>query len=545
MQNSALPKFHHGVLPIAAQICAIRKTEMTKRTTKITTALSLALIVFVGANCFAATTVQFNGVGSSGMFNLSALAGYSATGCGTNIWTQKSGASGIDSRRSDIPSQTGNVWIIWNSNVTTVCAYLSIDSVVGNILFFAQPVATLSISASEVGTNGNNLVPTLTDVPLPQAVYNALNNQAFNAAMTDIRSEDALFAVNRALAPWSNDPHCTGLGYTGDGLVGTPILSSQSTKSVTPVAFSISGGDPFNGAPVPAWTSIPIGAEPVVVFVNTQTGSAFASNSYNNVDRFVLANVLNGTLTRTRDITNVAGLASVGIKTFLREPTSGTYNTLEFTVPGSVEAGSCQELNVDPATDNPLNISYPTGGSRERTIGTGEMVSTVGKTENGLGYAFWSTGNFSGVLTTAKYLSVDGVDPLNYSWYQSNGAFPNCVAPCPGLIPFVNVLNGSYPAWTILRVSCYTTKGVCPKGVTNIVSAAQKNAKNVPDLVPVSSIQVFRSHFDRPGQIGATSNGNVGEPAESGGDVGGAVFTKNADNDFFTDTGFQFIELKQ
>jgi hypothetical protein len=521
---------------------------MTKRTTKITTALSLALIVFVGVNCFgAASVVQFNGAGSSGMFNLAALAGYSATGCGTNIWTQKSGASGVDSRNSQIPIQTGNIWIIWNSNVTTVCAYLSVDSVIGNVLFFAQPVATLSIPSSEIGSAGNDLIPTLTDVPLPQAVYNALNNQAFNAAMTDIRSEDALFAMNRVLAPWTNDSHCTGLGYTGNGLIGVPIVSSQSSASVTPVAFNISGNDPFTNAPIPAWTSLPIGGEPVVVFVNTQdtTSAGFGSANFNNVDRFVLSDVLNGTLTRTRDIANVPGLPVVGAHVFLREPTSGTYNTMEFNIPGSVEVGSCQELNVNPATDNPLNIGYASGGSRQRVIGTGQMVSTVGATEDSIGYAFWSTGNFAKVLTTTKYLSVDGVDPLNYSWYQNRGAFPNCVAPCPGLIPFVNVLNGSYPAWTILEVSCYTKNGVCPAGVTAIVKAAQANAKNVPDLVPVSSMQVFRSHYDRPEQLNPTSNGNPGETVESGGSVGGAVFTKNADEDFLADTGLQLIEIKQ
>src|SRR5262249_51385888 len=109
----------------------------------------------------------------------------------------------------------------------------------------------------------------------------------------------------------------------------------------------------------------------------------------------------------------------------------------------------------------------------------------------------------------------------------------------------VNILNGSYPAWTILRASCYTKSGACPAGVTKLVGLAQKQFTKVPDVLPVANLQVFRSHFSRPGQIGATSNGNAGEPAESGGDVGGAVFTKNADVDLFNDTGLQFINLKQ
>jgi len=518
---------------------------MTKRTTRIAMALSLAVMMSAGLSSFAATTVQLNAAGSSAMFNLAALASAQAAGCGTNIWTKKNGASGIDSRRGDIPAQTGNIWIVWNNQKTVVCSYLSVDSTVGNILFFAQPVATISIPSTEIGTSGDNLIPTLTDVPLDATVYAALNNKPFNAAMTDIRSEDALFAVNRALAPYTNDAHCTGLGYTGDGLVGTPIKSSQSSKQVVPVAFSISGTDPFNGAAIPSWTSLNVGAEPIVVFVNTLSGSDFASTNYTNVDRFVLSDLLNGTLTRTRDTANVAGLPSNGVHVFLREPLSGTYNTTEFNIPGSAEIGTCQELNVDPAVDNPLNQSYASGGSRQRVVGTGEMVSTVGSVANGLGYSFWSTGNFASVLTKAKYLAVDGSDPLNYSWFQSRGAFPNCVAPCPGLIPFTNILNGSYPAWTILRVTCYTTNGVCPTGVTKVVSAAQGQFNKVPDLVPVSLLQVFRSHFDRPGELAPASNGNAGEPAESGGDEGGAVFTKNADNDFHADTGLQLIGIKQ
>jgi len=516
---------------------------MIKRTTRTATIIAFVGIMFAGVNSFAASPVQFNGAGSSAMFNLAALAADRTAGCGTNIWTKKNGASGIDSRRSDIPAQTGNVWIIWNNSKTIVCAYLSVDSVVGNILFFAQPVATLSIPSSEVGANGDNLIPTLTDVPLDQTVYNALNNQPFNAAMTDIRPEDALFAVNRALAPYTNDPHCTGLGYTGDGLVGVPIVSSQSTKQATPVAFSINGTDPFNGAKIPGWTDLAVGGEPVVVFANTQSGSDFASTNFTNVDRFVLSDIVNGTLSRTRDIANVAGLASNGAHVFLREPTSGTYNTFEFNIPGSAEVGSCQELNVNPAVDNPLNqTNATTGGTRQRVIGTGEMVSTVGKTLNGLGYAFWSTGNFASVINQTKYLSVDGIDPLNYSWYQSNGHFPNCIAPCPGLIPFINLLNGSYPAWTILHVACYNP---CPAGVTGIVAAAQNEFNSVPDLLPVSRMQVFRSHYDRPEELAPASNGNTGEPAEAGGDVGGAVFTKNADVDHFNDTGLQFTNIKQ
>jgi ABC-type phosphate transport system substrate-binding protein len=522
---------------------------MTKRTTTTAAVLSLALLLFLGSNVFAASNpVSVNLTGSSAMFNLSALAGYSASGCGTNIWTQKSTSSapmgGVDQRPGGAPIQTGNIWIIWNNAETVICSYLTVDSAVGDEMFFAVPKFTISINSTWVGAPGLNLIPTLTDTTLPQAVYTALNNQPFNGAATDVRPEDALFEVDRVLAPL--DPvNYTGLGY-GPGPVGTPIESSFSSKSATAVAFALTGADPISGGTVPAWTTTPVGAEPVMVFVNTsETGTGhFGNAQFTNVDRWVLADVLNGTLTRTRDIANAAGLPAVGIPVILREPTSGTYTTLEFNVPRNVEINSTQELGVNPSAPggNPLNITYASGGSRRRAIGTGEMVSEIGSNSDAFGYAFWSTGNFAAVLTDTKYLSVDGVDPLNYSWYQSRGAFPNCVYPCKGLIPFVNILNGSYPIWSILRVA---TNLPIPSGISNLIKTVQSTASDgFPDIVPYSQMQMFRSHYNRPGQANATSNGHTGEPPEAGGDVGGAVFSIQSDLDFFADTGTQLLQLK-
>jgi len=521
---------------------------MTKQTTRMAAAFALAVFMFAG-NSFAAVNVAVNATGSSGMFNLAALGGFSANVCGTNIWTQKSSSSapieGVDQRPGGGPVQTGNIWVIWNTAKTTACVYLTVDSTVGNQMFFAVPKYTLSIASSLSGAAGANLIPTLTDVALDPTIFTAINNQPFNCAMTDVRPEDALFEENRVLG--ALDPiGYTGLGY-GPPPVGTPILSTFSTKSATPVLFALSGTDPISGGTVPAWTTRAVGAEPVVVFVNTQdtTSGGFGSTNFENISRFDLANVLNGTLTRTRDIANLPNLPSVGIQTILREPLSGTYTTMEFNVPRNQEINSSQELNVNPGATggNPLDIVYASGGTRKRAIGTGEMVSEVGKIQDAFGYAFWSTGNFAGVLTTTKYLSVDGVDPINYHWLLSRGVFPNCIYPCKGLIPFPNILNGSYPIWTILQVAANLP---FPQGVKALIANAQTQALNgFPDFVPVSSLQVFRSHFDRPEELTPASNGNPGEPAESGGSVGGAVFSVQSDLDNFTDTGLQLLGGKQ
>jgi len=547
-ESSALPQFHHGVLPTAAHICAKRNLPMTKRTKTIVTGMSLALLLFLGVNAFAANPLAAAITGSSAQFNLTALGGYATAACGTNIWTQKSSSTapiqGVDQRAGGGPVQPGNIWIIWNTSMTTICYYLTVDTIVGAQMFYAVPKYTLSVDPSWVNSAGANLIPTLVDVALPQAVYNVVNNTSFNAVALDVRPEDALFEEDRVLAPLDTVNY-TGLGY-GPGPVGTAIQSAFSSKSATPVAFAISGTDPISGGTIPPWTTINVGAEPIIFFVNTTdiNPGGFGTSQFSNIDRWTLTNVLNGTFTRTRDITNVKGLPSIGIQVILREPLSGTYTTTEFNIPRSAEINSTQDLNVNPGAPggNPLNVTYASGGSRRRVVGNGEMVSEVPSIEDAFGYAFWSTGNFAKALSTTKYLSVDGVDPLNYSWYQTSGTFPNCVYPCRGLIPFVNILNGGYPAWSILRIS---TNLPVPAGVSLLIRNEQTQAANgFPDFVPFSSMQMFRSHYDRPGQVGSTSNGNPGEPAESGGDVGGAVFPIQADEDFLADTGMQLIEHK-
>jgi len=529
---------------------------MTKRT--IAGALSLAVILVLSESSFAATSVVFNGVGSSAEFNAFALAAESGTApvCGTNSWSQKSSSSqpigGIDSRSSSIPEATGNVWIVWNNSQTTVCAYLSIDSIVGNQLFFARTAtggaaATLSINSAWVGTTGANLVPTMTDTTLPQAIYNAITGKAFNCAMSDIRPEDALFAVNRALAAL-NTSNYNGLGY-GPGPIGTPVQDSFGAgKTATPVAFALSGTDPITGGHVPTWTTTNAGGLPLIVFVNTQqTGSSgdFSNTAaFQNVDRRDLAEAVNGTYPWTRDITSAAGIAQQPLNILLREPISGTYNTFEFCIPRNLEINSTQELGVNPAASggNPLDIANPySGGWRKRVIGTGQMTSEVGTSSNGnvLGYAFWGTGNFTSDVSTTRYLTVDGVDPL-FANYEG-GFFPTCVAPCPGLVSFSNVLNGSYPIWSIERV---VTLRSIPSGVTAIINAAQSEAANVvPDFVPIAQMNVFRSHYKQSGFN--PSNGYKAGSPESGGDMGGAAMAVQADQDAITDTGLEYVGFKQ
>jgi hypothetical protein len=238
----------------------------------------------------------------------------------------------------------------------------------------------------------------------------------------------------------------------------------------------------------------------------------------------------------------------------LREPTSGTYNTFEFNIPRSVEIGSTQELGVNPGVSggNPLNIPNPySGGWRRRTIGTGEMVAQVSNTANGdvLGYAFWSTGNFANVQGDVRYLTLDGVDPI-FPSYTGGVLPPNCTSGCAGEVSFTNIYNGSYPAWTVLRIG---TSSTVPAGVSALLANAQNYASTtIPDFVPfqvngVQNLTVFRSHFSRPNTKCTTgvSNGNGSEPVECGGDEGGGVFTLQADLDNYADTGKELLSYHQ
>jgi len=518
---------------------------MTKRT--MTAGLALAVVMFLGSNCFAQITLSFVAAGSTGAWEAMGLAAAQSNTCGTNVWTVKKGTVNvIDGRSSSIPAETGNTWIIWNTAKTTACIYVAVDSVIGQQLFFAVPRATMSVPSTAAGTAGANLIPTITDVPLDATIQAALNGATLNAAPTDVRPEDALFEENRVLAPLDT-VHYNGLGY-GPGPIGIPILSDFSSGSVTPTAFALSGKDPITELPVPAWTTSNVGAQVMIFAVGTQqtgsTGDFSNVAAFQNVNRRDLTNALNGTYAWTRDISSTPGLPQQPLNVVLREPTSGTYTTTEFNIPRNVETTSTQELGVNPSAPggNPLDIANPySGGWRKRTVGSGEEVSEIVSSSNGnvLGYAFWSTGNWTSAVSTARYLTVDGVDPL-FATY-AGGFFPTCTAPCPGLVSFTNVLNGSYPVWNILTV---TTAKVVPAGVTTLISNAQTFVQNVvPDFVPIAQMNVFRSHFTQSGR-GAANGYQTGHP-ESGGSVGGAVFTVQADLDDIIDTGKELINFKQ
>ncbi|HMD99020.1 MAG TPA: hypothetical protein VKM93_17020 [Terriglobia bacterium] len=552
--------------------------------------LAVAAAMMLAANGYGAiNNAYFNMVGSSAQFQVwGETAVKAAAPCGSNIWTASNGAEGVDSRAAGIEKIKGNVWIVWDgaadgTGTTHICTYLNTDSGQGVRLFMAKPRGSLSLSgANTLCTNpaGAGLVKLVgADSPLPNNVCAAAEGAIFNVAATDIRPEDALFATNRACGVGGNPPLIYGpcnVNFYGtdileQGTVGTgpPVYGS---KTFQPVLFNLSAPgaiDPISKLKLPAaFKVLPIGAGPIIITVNStdSASGAFGSqvsgvNVFQNINRFVLAKVFDGTFTRTCDILNLQGQTCLPIQVAVREPMSGTYNTFEYNIPNSVEIGTSQEACIGgPAGNgnvpsgsyscglvngsavtgfsNPLYYTYPNGATRGRAIGTGDEIKAVtnAANPNGIGYAFWGFGNFASYVGTQRYLTVDGVDPLFQTY--TNGIYPTCVVPCPGALTFPHLQDGTYPIWSNLRI---VTDGVVPAEVQTLYNDLILG--DIPDFVPYTVLNVFRSHYTQAGFN--PGNGICPGTKESGGDVGGAVFTIQAEKDFCADYNGQLLNFQQ
>jgi len=501
--------------------------------------------------------IQVLGAGSSAMWQATAYGAWhdlAGAVAGTHYTIKGKCTSGNcaqlkDQRSTSIPLEGGNLWVVWNSAQTKFWAYLSVDSVVGNRCFKAQPRCLLQIDAQTKTIAGQNLVSTAlwgSDASaLPATVYNALNNQPVNAGFTDIRPEDAKFAQCRAVSAL-NATNYSGLGYgtSCTQLIGTPIqseLSQPTPATANPAAFNLTGTDPFTGQSIPASTTIPVGAAPIIFIANKTNASGLGSAAVKDA-------TVNSSGTGTAQLlwedeaacnATTLGGGSAAVTVLLREPLSGTMNTTEFTnfrLVGSGLGSDSQEENVNPAVDNPLNQTCKSGGGkRVRGIGTGEIVNLgIAKITDSIGYVFFSYGNVAKVAGPAgvgKYLTVNSVDPIQSSY--TNGQLPTCTAPCPlgSGKSFPHLRDGTYRTWSVLRVVT-DAAGTNFTNVGALVTAAQNNVNaTVPDFVPYKTTngsdpglntEKYRSHYT---QSGVAPNNGLGGGTETGGDVGGCIET--------------------
>src|SRR5262249_25635022 len=209
---------------------------------------------------------------------------------------------------------------------------------------------------------------------------------------------------------------------------------------------------------------------------------------------------------------NGTPLPSAGIYAYLREPLSGTMNTTEATVfrrptvpasKGVLGGATSQETGVgasNPLKDKPCGLGF-----RSRAIGTGEEVTSVLNSQanhgmDGIGYAFFSYGNVKPISNNANYgyITVNGVDPIFQTYgsgYDPGQPAGAGVLPAEANLPagtcesgaasfpcsekniwkngfsFPNVRNGTYRAWSLLRLMSNGT------GLTNVgflLTASQK-----------------------------------------------------------------------
>ncbi len=455
-----------------------------------------------------------------------------------------------------------------------------------------------------------------------------------------------------------NAAACGGDGLAAGSKIGCPFYDSfGGNKVFNTLLFKLTGTDPIGGGTVPTTVTFDVGAAPILVLVgNGDTtasqgfGAVNGSGQYvfNNINRQVLAQVFSGRTHCTTDLLSTGAGVGKPIQVVQREALSGTYNTFEYTavrtITGSGNPGvgiptatgetsnewSGQELGINPATNfntgagcpgsgatapngsetcgDPVWIQTKTGGCgaglRLRAIGTGQEVpATLGKSNSGasvvtdgIGYSFWSYGNFAPATSTAgHYLTVDGIDPLfstpggaSDTKPNPNGAFnlPQCnfnALPCFQL-PFTHVADGSYPLWNVLRIMTFGNSATLatPASVLNLVAYDEIEvadpARATSDFVPYLSgltnsgtltapkwtgnlnLFVFRSHYAAPGGPSTADNGHHacisggvasftsvaltgGTPGhatcliDKGNDLGGSVLTVQSDVDWNLDAG--------
>jgi hypothetical protein len=244
------------------------------------------------------------------------------------------------------------------------------------------------------------------------------------------------------------------------------------------VNFNIAGKDPFTHDKIPAFTTLDVGAAPIVFLVNrtNANGLGYGSSGAPGITDLSVADaqkIFNG----DECDTNAFGAGpptDVPIFPMLLEPMSGTMAVTEFTtfrcwvgpcaITGIENQDNSQEAGVDPALplNNPLDLPCGSGGGkRQHAIGVSEMVgAAIKNTADTIGYALFSYGNVSQIAGSPSYgyLTQNGVDPIQATY--SNGELPVCVngtgvsGVCPAApgTSFPNLRNGTCSAWSILCV---------------------------------------------------------------------------------------------
>ena len=585
-----------------------------------------------------AATIKLMVAGSSAMWQAMGLGAFAYNGTGGNC---PSGAikpcfhytqtfSLTDTRpktfggKSTNSVDAGGTWIVWDSHTTTsggsvfstpnVWAYTKVDTAVGDRCYFAHPRCFVNVAswpASPSGsisstlwgpdTDPNNCGGTCNGAGVV-ATFISSAGVLVQATATDVRPEDALWATCRVNSGLET-AHALGLGYNPaipagqcqttatakTDLTGTDIVSQIKTSNTAHVAaWNLTGTDPYSGIAIPAATTIPVGIEPLIIVDSLGGGGSL--NTVNNVTDEQLQQVFSGA---NCDAKALGASTNDSLNVYIREPLSGTMNSIEYTVFAYPDfSGKSQELGVgDPtlAGNNPLNKNCALGGKRERGIGTGDIISQIwadGTNNNvdSIGYAFFSYGNVTNgtksITDNAKfrYLTLNGVEPIWHVHPDGSGsagvtdpgennasvgvlsAAGDLPASCGNAFPcgedkiwsgggsvgtsnygvsFPNVRSGQYRAWSLLR---FVSDGAALATAKTLITQAQTiAASTTPDFIPFNPILPKpTANPPVPGDPGVSllrshyqevdTNGvHLGPTPQNDGVVSGAEFDKGGD----------------
>lgn len=558
-------------------------------------ALLIPAIVLCALSSAHAQTTKFNAVGSSALFLELGEATYTANhstvaNAAPACVGSGAGAKATDTSTGTSLSDSGNAWAVWvpaiSGNIlgstgkvlghtyyacsdatqptpSKVYGYLQTDSVVGNrCLFNAINSASCTLIYPTTTPTNANLIATaknlIVEVPLPPSVATSLTGLP-NAAGTDIRPEDAEFATTRALTP------CGATEYTSGGTTYSiaPYLG-LGYNAGDKIHDGFGAGKSFNVIPFSLSASYnvqSVGIDPMIVAINSTDapGTGLSDTHITSISKLQLAEYLDGSVGSSAALIPV-GIANVDqpVTTIIREPLSGTYNTMEYNVPNSVSLQTSQDVGaLQPAAQQncsgssvgsySLNAPAQGEGTRIRAIGTGQEVSKILATNDSLGYAFWGVSNFAAAGSSTRYLAVDGIDPLHATYL--GGAIPTAAgtttATALSSITFNNVKNGTYPIWSMVRLVTADSASAANAKILAIGAAKFSTGTTSPDFVPyyntlgAVNVHVVRSHFTPPGiNFTATPANGFCSATEVGGDVGGVIIpnVQNFDTAYCTDT---------
>jgi ABC-type phosphate transport system substrate-binding protein len=536
--------------------------------------LIAALLMVPMARQLSAQTLQANIAGASALWLEAGQGAYATLGC---AWTDSNTSANTyttDVRTGAGSAQDfGKIWVVWNAAggtcaspgvSSTIYAYISLDSGIGNRCLFAVPQCTLGTNDAAL-TPGSNALPGVTDTALPAGILSAFNGASINVAATDLLPLDDLFATYQALAPCGNLSAGTqyqGYGRGGWPGPGTKILAQDGSAVFNVIGWAITGNDPLSGlATAGGYQVTPVGAAPILIFVNTGSATGFGNGNVSNVTRSTLGLYFSNILVRTQDAQTNQGFAGLtnsnysGITAWHRESLSGTYNVFDRAINNNKELYRTQEYVCPPIEPLSYSRTIADGGTTTtsnnyRALGTSDEISQVQSTNDSIGYAFWSAANFKkatyglGNSGTLIYLTVDGVDPLctAYGCGGSPGEIPTSSNGYLSNVNLNNVANGSYAIWSELRFIT-TNSGAALTAAQNLSTWAQNKSTTPgganPDFITAPNLNVIHAHFALPfvndaypvsegPRVCGASSGAV----ESGADSGGIVTSIQAGADF-------------